>query len=269
MRLLDQFALSLYRKRLRGAVRALGWLGIGGPHGRRIRAAARYGAQFELDPFDYIDAFVLRDGFYESEVFEAAKAAMPETGVFWDIGANFGLHAVSMALAKPSARVIAFEPSPRELARLTASIALNQVRIQALPIGLADVEGVRKFHICHNNPGRNALGGFEDPDSFSETLAVLSTGDGLIDQGLLPAPNVIKIDVEGAEILVLRGLRKVLARPDCRAIVIEAEPDSDRPDSELRQLLPPEQFRLTRLQRREATGHRLDNFLAERISSSG
>ncbi|AVQ00239.1 hypothetical protein C7S18_23135 [Ahniella affigens] len=170
-----------------------------------------------------------------------------------------------MAIAKPRSRVVAFEPSPREFARLMQMIALNHCAVQALPIGLADQSGFLPFHVCHNNFGRNTLGGFNDPESFTATLAAIATADSLVEQGLLPSPQVIKIDVEGAELAVLRGMRSILKRPDCLAIVIESDPDSDHPDSELRQLLPAAEWQLRRLQRRENTAHNLDNFLAQRV----
>lgn len=104
--------LFLYRRKMRGSVRLARWLGIGGSSGRGIVIRTRFGARFALLPFEYINSHVIREGFYESEVFEAALGAMPPDGVFWDVGANIGLHAVSMAYRLPNARVIAFESIP-------------------------------------------------------------------------------------------------------------------------------------------------------------
>lgn len=266
MRLLEHLALSLYRRRLRGATRLFSWLGIGGQHGRRVIASASSGARFELDPFDYIDSFILRQGFYESEVFDALLQAMPERGVFWDVGANFGLHAVSLQVARPDCTVLAFEPSPRELARMVRAIALNQSRVQIMPFGLSDRSGFLPFHVCQNNFGRNTFAALPDPESFVQSTAAITSADALVAAGLAPVPNVVKIDVEGFELDVLRGMRGILADPRCQAIVIETDPSAMAPNSDLRQLLPPGQFELIPLDRREATGHTLDNLLLRRVS---
>ncbi|MBK8284606.1 MAG: FkbM family methyltransferase [Ahniella sp.] len=268
MSFLDRLFLQLYRRKMRGAVRLAGWLGIGGNGGRLIRIRTRYGSRFDLDPFEYIDSHVLREGFYESEVFEAALGAMPQNGMFWDVGANIGLHAVSMAHCLPGSRCVAFEPSPREFVRLARSIELNSGRVQALPLGLSDQEALLPFHVCQTNSGRNGLHAWGEQSMYTTTLASIARADDLVDRGLLDAPNVVKIDVEGAELAVLQGMTGILARPECRAIVIEAGLDALSREHPINILLTNAGFQMRRLERREQTSHDLDNFIAERVACS-
>ena len=54
-------------------------------------------------------------------------------------------------------------------------------------------------------------------------------GDEVVDSGQIPAPNVIKIDTEGAEAKVLEGLRKTLAESSVRAIVFEEQRGGQEP----------------------------------------
>src|SRR5664279_4940460 len=61
-----------------------------------IIAATKYGSVFRLRPHDYIDNIVLREGYYESEVLDAMLKTVPANGVLWDVGANFGLHSITL-----------------------------------------------------------------------------------------------------------------------------------------------------------------------------
>lgn len=49
----------------------------------------------------------------------------------------------------------------------------------------------------------------------------ISTGDGLVEQGDVPIPSVVKIDTEGFELDVLRGMTDLLGKPEVRAVFVE------------------------------------------------
>src|SRR5213594_4081429 len=71
-----------------------------------IQTQSRYGAKFFLSPLDYIDSFVLLCGYYESEVLESILPFLDSNAVFWDVGANFGLHAITAKYLRPEAKVL-------------------------------------------------------------------------------------------------------------------------------------------------------------------
>src|SRR5262249_61610471 len=75
-----------------------------------VTAYNKYGTRLLLSPVDYIDSFVLLSGYFESEVLEAILPFLHSGAVLWDIGANFGLHAITAKHLKPEARVICIEP---------------------------------------------------------------------------------------------------------------------------------------------------------------
>jgi FkbM family methyltransferase len=123
--------------------------------------------------------------------------------VVYDIGAHFGYYALlALKLVGTEGRVLAFEPSPPNLARLYRHIELNRCsNVQVLELAVSDREGSAHFE-TRTGSGLGHLA----PDGPVEVK--ITRLDGL--QGY-PLPNVMKIDVEGAEVGVLRGANSLLA----------------------------------------------------------
>jgi len=233
----------------------------------RIHRRTLYGSIFALDPGAYIDRIVLREGYYESEVLEALLPYLDASAVLWDIGANFGLHSVTVKRLHPDVRVFTFEPNPLMLAQITDNAALNSVQCEVVPLALADTSGPRHFHVNDTgNAGMSTLVRW-DAGHYDRVITVeCSRADTLVAAGRVPAPTVIKLDVEGGEPAALAGLGALLRDPGLRAIVFEAaaglegQPDSDPIAGPLRAA----GFRFTPLARREHSAHPLDNYLATR-----
>jgi FkbM family methyltransferase len=249
----------LRRRRMRGFARL--WHALRGPHAT-VRLRARFGATFALDPFAYIDGIVLEEAFYESEVFEALKPCLHAGAVLWDIGANFGLHAVTAARLHPEATVVAFEPNPSEHARLLLHRSWNAPQLVTSSLALSDSAGVLPLHLGPpGNSGMTTLTPWSAASYTGTVLVALVRGDDLIARAVLPAPTVIKLDVEGHELAVLRGLALAVAQPRCELIVFE---DGAEPDTLVKQFLRTAGFTIAPLARREHTEHALANFAARR-----
>ncbi len=152
---------------------------------------------------------------YEAEVVALISAILPDDGVFYDIGSNFGYFSLNMA-ARPGfrGRIHAFEPNPRAYADFTSFISQASMAeiVSAHGCALSDHQGNRHLRIdsAHTALAKLAEGG-EGMSVDVETL------DGLE----LPAPHVLKVDVEGHELSVLRGGEEMLRR-DRPAIVFES-----------------------------------------------
>jgi hypothetical protein len=101
-----------------------------------LTASTSYGSRFRLRLGDYIDRIVLQQGYYESKVLEALRRDLPSGAVVWDVGANFGLHAITLRVLRPDIHVICFEPSPDLTTRITENARLNNVTIEVHCIGL-------------------------------------------------------------------------------------------------------------------------------------
>lgn len=235
--------------------------------GDKVSVTTRYGSIFALDPLAYIDGLVIEEGFYESEVLaELLPALQPRGAVLWDIGANFGLHAVTAARLARDATVVAFEPNPGEHARLLLHRQWNAPHLITSSLALSDAEGVLPLHLGPpGNSGLSALAPWFHDRSSGTVLVAVARGDDLIARGTLPAPTAIKLDVEGQEAAVLRGLTHALASAACRLVVFEDEP---RADSAAKRLLQSAGFAIRPLQRQERSQHSLVNFAAHKAPAT-
>src|SRR5262245_35726091 len=122
--------------------------------------------------------------------------------VLWDVGASVGLITVhSAGLVR---HVVAFEPDPATFARLQENLALNGLcdradcRMEALGDRVADV-ALQTDGLNGNAPAVADLG-----RHGGVACVKMTTIDSAIDMNV-PTPTVLKIDVEGAELLTLRG----------------------------------------------------------------
>ncbi len=136
--------------------------------------------------------------------------------VFIDVGANDGLYTLfAAAKVGDSGVVIAFEPSSREFDRLQANLILNRLGfVQPVRIGLARQHGHGRLRIAgYGHEGHNTLGEFVydsvDRERFEDVE--LTTLDSFLTGRKLKRVDVIKLDVEGAEMSVLEGAVQTLS----------------------------------------------------------
>jgi len=161
-------------------------------------------------------------GKYEPEQEEALKKYLKPGSVFYDLGANIGVF--SILGARNEAKVFAFEPSRKVGARLNENIKLNgqESRIQVVPSAVADKSGNLDFY--ETRDGNWGVGRIFDfnPSVQAEkySVAVKSLDEFAREFG---PPDFIKIDIEGAEWLVLNGARGTLAQAS-PTILIEFHP---------------------------------------------
>ena len=119
----------------------------------------------------------------------------------WDIGANVGLF--SFAAATIASRVVAVEADTFLANLVHRSSLLNGLPVTVIPVAVAAELGVVELRISEQGRASNSLNG-EGP---SQT-AVAITLNWMLER--LPAPQLVKIDVEGMESEVLRGASNVL-----------------------------------------------------------
>lgn len=152
---------------------------------------------------------------WDPELLEIASALVGRDDHVWDVGANVGLFSRAAAFhAGRSGSVLSIEADLDAVALLHATARCSSVddaRISILPVAIADIQGVLNFAIANRARAANAIAGFGSSQtgggSEVRTLPCM-TLDSLLPH--FPAPNVLKIDVEGAEMLVLQGARQVL-----------------------------------------------------------
>lgn len=131
--------------------------------------------------------------------------------VVWDVGANVGLFAFAAATrAGSDGRVLCLEADTWNVALLRRSAATqpsSSARVDVLPAAVSDAVGVARFEIAKRNRSTNALEGMgsNQTGGVRETQLVPTVTLDLL-ANHFPIPSVLKIDVEGAEALVLAVL---------------------------------------------------------------
>lgn len=153
-------------------------------------------------PFDYI----INDRLPESEELQIFFSMLPDNGVFVDIGANIGWYSILAALN--GAYVYAFEPIPETYQRLTRNIALNHVsQIKTFPVGLGEKRGSETFYY---NPNASGSSSRADLDYFGDgrtqvVNSMIDTLDHIACEEQFERVDLIKCDIEGAELFAFRG----------------------------------------------------------------
>jgi FkbM family methyltransferase len=156
---------------------------------------------------------------YEIRFSRALMSQVRPGDVVWDIGANVGLYSLQLSEAVgPTGKVFAFEPIPKCFAALTQR-SQGCPNIHPVQAAMGDRIGTAQITVDDNELSTtNSL----FVPSGAQTLDVrITTGDALVQSGEIPAPAVLKVDVEGFEEEVLRGLSQTLANPACRALFCE------------------------------------------------
>lgn len=146
-------------------------------------------------------------GSYEYDKQVLFEKIVTEGSIVFDVGAHVGFYTLlASVLVGPKGRVFAFEPFPANFSYLKQHLRLNHItNVTAIAAAVSDSAGTAYFENgTHSSQSHLALQG----SLQVETLTL----DDLIERGQVSPPDYIKIDVEGAEMLVLSGARALLAK---------------------------------------------------------
>lgn len=259
--MIDRINLEFFRRGWRGGDRL--WQARG-RSGRLIVGRTSYGQKMRLDPHSYIDRKILRYAFYEKQVFEALRSILQSGDVFWDVGANIGVQSVAVAANIEGVSVICFEPSISVIERLKNNMKLNRLSAEIHPLALSDANGVQALAISSDgNTGMSTLNPFDDFSSnyVSKSIVGIASVDSLLRDRLVAPPNVMKIDVEGHELPILRGMANALRDSSLKSIVFEDGADQN---SEAKSIMRKHGFVIVELDRESHEEHDLKNFVAVR-----
>lgn len=152
-------------------------------------------------------------GAFEWEEREWLLSELKATDVFYDIGANIGLF--TLIAAERCKTVIAFEPTGDTFRMLAENVLLNNSpkNIQLIHAAASDKDGTQDIFVLTN--GKDAWNSMAvKPEEGEYRVDQITTVhvDAMVESGKIPAPTLIKIDVEGWELHVLKGLDKTIAQ---------------------------------------------------------
>jgi FkbM family methyltransferase len=163
-----------------------------------------------LDPGDLVQSQILMNGCFEPKTLDLIISMLGEGDCFVDVGANVGQFSLAAAhCVGASGRVVAIEPSPSICAKLLVNRRLNgfEDKIEIFAAALADNDCCVRFEV-------------PPPDNCGRSRELETKNKGLVETFFVPAlqltkamqlvdvakVKIVKIDVEGAELRVLRGL---------------------------------------------------------------
>lgn len=160
-------------------------------------------------PFDYI----VNGRLPEREELQIFFSLLPDDGVFIDIGANIGWYSILAAMS--GANVYAFEPMPETYQRLTRNIALNSVpQIKTFAVGLGEKRAAETFYYHPNASGSSSRANLDylEDGRTQAVNAMIDTLDRIACEERLERLDLIKCDIEGAELFAFRGAVETIKR---------------------------------------------------------
>lgn len=176
---------------------------------RRIVGGLASGYRICVSPADNLGYLI---GTTETHLQRAIRKYVSAGDTVYDIGANIGY--VSLSLAKrvgPKGRVIAFEPLPRNVDLLRTAIEVNGLKnIRLLDCAASEARGETAIRVG-DNPAMASLLWHRDNPRAREIVIRTVAVDDLVEARDLGCPTFVKIDVEGAEGLVLKGMQRTIA----------------------------------------------------------
>jgi len=171
-------------------------------------------------------------GTYEPELQSALRELVPTGALIFDVGANIGY--VSLLLAKAAGvngYVFAFEALPSNVEQLRRNVALNGMERRVMVIDRAVTQATGPVHfLVHISGGMGKVAGSagrEDKYQSEVTVPGISLDEFVYGQGN-PRPQVVKMDIEGGEVLALPGMRRVLAEARPLMLMELHGPESNR-----------------------------------------
>lgn len=222
----------------------------------------RYGFDIIVDPVADIggEREIYYSGAYESGTLDVIKKCLREGDTFIDVGAHIGLMSLfASQLVGERGMVYSFEPSSDTCGILQRNIKLNAINnVHVCNFALGSKRNTAILYKNRDNRGSTSLIFFEDSDR--EEILIQSL-DGFAMENDLQGLRMVKIDVEGWELEVLKGSKRLLGAPVAPIICIEYSNLHPQKNGRLVDvydfILSVNEYRLYKLERGKAVKSRL------------
>ena len=182
------------------------------------------GLRMQVDPRDPIGRAIYLYGCYDYPLTRLIQTLINPGMVFFDVGANTGF--VSLLAASKCEHVFAFEPLPSNLERIRRNLEINQLQsVTVVDRAVGDREGTATLYVPESqNTGLASLNQMAGARPIEVPVITL---DGFMREQGMTRVDLIKIDIEGAEVMAFEGARELLSRPDAPDVIFEAHPGSE------------------------------------------
>lgn len=172
-------------------------------------------------------------GGWEPEVLETLSRLAKPGMVIYDVGANHGLYALLLARSVGTqGKVFAFEPMPSIRQAATMNRDLNGLKdLEIVAAAVSNTSGTAEFVVGHHEGAGHLVtadrGGAPSTTCESRFIVRVTTIDDFVAEGN-PPPDLIKIDIEGAESAALEGAKHTLASKRPKLMIELHTPEQDR-----------------------------------------
>jgi len=165
---------------------------------------------------EYVFEKIKSGTFYENDLLLRWTDSINENSIVFDIGANLGNHTLFFSKIKNAKKVYSFEPVKKNYELLERNCKDNScTQVELFNFGLGAQNGFANMTDNVHN-----FGAIELNESYDGVIKIYT-----IDELNLPGPDFVKIDVEGFEIKVLKGMHRTLTQY-CPDLWIEVRPDT-------------------------------------------
>lgn len=179
-------------------------------------------ADFDIDSDLELNKIKSLDG--EENVINDIIMEVKKGDVFYDIGANIGIYSCLIGDLIDIGKVIAIEPHPPSVNKLRKNIEMNNTNASVYQSALSSEKNKKRIIENKKNLGTGQIT-INDSQEKGVEVEVLP-GDEFREIHGLPFPNIVKIDVEGEELQVIRGMENILRHDNCRLVYCEVHPNS-------------------------------------------
>jgi FkbM family methyltransferase len=179
---------------------------------------ARDFKMYDLIIGDVISGSIAFTGFYELGLSKEVERLSQEGGLMVDVGANLGYFSLLWLAGNPNNRVVSVEAAPRNQAKIQQNFTRNGVveRAELLAHAAGDQNGGITFDLGPEE--QTGWGGIATNETGNTTVEVeMKRLDSILDEEIA----LLKIDVEGADTLVLKGCEKLLRAKKVKRLYFE------------------------------------------------
>jgi len=154
--------------------------------------------------------------------FKFIENYLDQSDIVVDVGANIGVYTLWMSRCISSkGKIIAFEPDPRNFERVKSQTNLNEINDRVILEDIALSNKQEKVNFAQGKDDQNYISKYED-GSTEEKIVVSATNlDSYARNRDINKVDFLKIDVEGGDLLVLKGARKMLSENSVDVIQFE------------------------------------------------
>lgn len=163
--------------------------------------------QLVVRPGQFSGAWTIYDGIHEWEELQFCFRYLRPGDHFVDVGANIGVFSALIGTRLPGVQITAIEPFPPVVTDLRRNLALNDLDIRVVECALGAEAGEGMFEVLQRDVLNRLAPEGSVPGGATTVPVVVETLDNLVGDR---RPSLIKIDVEGSELDVLRGARRIL-----------------------------------------------------------